>query len=441
MTKLFYQLLELRRRPYIITECFLCLFLVFMLVLSGPRFGRFATLSGGMVVLSFGMEVLLRGELGRYLEKLSPMIPYILFVLLSVLVMPLIPYAGSRAWNNGTGMAILIVTFLVVRRMGKLQLLEYAFPLAVLAISFFMFVAPGLIGAEASTGRLNNRVNYESTLTGGSQNASALSVIVGVAYFMALSGLMRSGIALRRLIQPDNLMYLAALLSGFYLVVLRSGSRQGLIWIFLAAMFCYAIYTRRHIVLGLMFAIPVGLMLSAGAFFAFRDTVAVQRIIDIFDPVARTFNPEKSLEFRLEMLQVGFDLWAQSPLWGNGNEAFRVMAGLDGYYSHNNYIELLCNYGGLGFFLFYFPMMSVLWMALSGFFAHQHDHLKKEYLWIAFAVVSVLVSNMFMPSYYMKHVLVFMAIVMGRLYYLKDNESQILRQRPAPARGPRPRFY
>jgi len=344
-------------------------------------------------------------------------------------------------WNNGTGMAILIVTFLLVRRMGRLQLLEYAFPLAVLGLCFFMFVAPGLIGAGGSTERINNRVNYHSNLTGGGQNASSLSVIVGIAYFMALSGLIRGGIYLRKLIQLDSLMYLAALLSGFYLIVVRSGSRQGLIWIFLAAMFCYAVFTRKKIVLGLLFTIPVGLVLSAVVFLVFRDTVAIQRFVDIFDPVARTFNPEKSFEFRLEMLQIGIDLWAQSPLWGNGNEAFRVLAGLDGFYSHNNYIELLCNYGGIGIILFYFPILSVLWMSLRGFFAHQHDQLKKEYLWVAFAIVSVLVSNMFMPSYYMKHVLVFMAIIIGRFYYLKDHESQILRQRPVRQHRPRPRAY
>lgn len=417
------------------------MFLIFMLVLSGPRFSKFATLSGGMVVLTFGLEALLRGQLGQYLEKLGPVVPYILFVILSVLVLPLIPYAGSRAWNNGTGMAILIVTFLMVRRLGRLQLLEYAFPLAVLGLCFFMFVAPSLIGAGGSTGRLNNRVNYQSTLTGGGQNASSLSVIVGIAYFMALLGLFRDRFSVRGLFKPEHLMYLLSMASGFYLIVVRSGSRQGLIWIFLAAMLCYAIFTRRRIVMGILFTIPVGLILAVVMFFVFRDTVAIQRIVDIFDPVARAFNPEKSFEFRMEMLQIGIELWGQSPIWGNGNEAFRVLAGLDGYYSHNNYIELLCNYGGLGVILFYFPMLSVLWMSLHGFFAHQHDQLKKEYLWVAFAIVSLLVSNMFMPSYYMKHVLVFMAIIMGRLYYLKDNESRIMRQKSAPMPRSRPRFY
>ena len=441
MKRLINELLQLRHRPYIITECFLCLFLIFMLVLSGPRFSKFATLSGGMVVMTFGLEALIRGQLGQYIEKLGPMVPYILFVLLSLLVLPLIPYASSRVWNNGTGMAILIVAFLLSRRLGKMQLLEYAFPLAVLGLCFFMFVAPGLIGAESSTGRLNNRVNYHSTLTGGGQNASSLSVIVGIAYFMALRGLFSGGFYFRKLFRPENLMYLISMAAGFYLIVVRSGSRQGLIWLFLAAMFCYAVYTRRRIVLGLLFTIPVGLILSVATFFLFRETVAVQRIVDIFDPVARTFNPEQSIELRMEMLKIGVELWGQSPIWGNGNEAFRVMGGLDGYYSHNNYIELLCNYGGLGIILFYFPILSVLWMSLRGFFAHQHDQLKKEYLWVAFAIIALLVSHMFMPSYYMKHVLVFMAIIIGRFYYLKDHESQILRQRPVRQHRPRPRAY
>jgi O-antigen ligase len=440
MASFFQELFDLRKRPYIISECFVCIFLIFMLVLQGPRFSKFATLSGGMVVMTFAIEVLVRGHLAEHIRNLKPMIPYMMFLILSVLLLPLISYAGSRVWNNGTGMAILISTFLIVRKMGHTKLMDYAFPLAVIGLCFFMFVAPSLIGAGASTS--GKRVNFSSNFTGGGLGASHLSVVVGIAYFMALRGLLDGGIYLKRLLRPDTIMYLTTLLFGFYLIVVRSGSRQGLIWILIAGTFCYALYSRKNIILGILFTIPVALVTMGVLYFFFSETQTVSRIIAIFDPFNQTFDPEQSFDYRMEMIVAGWELWQQSPLWGHGNEAFRVKADFGGFYSHNNYIELLVNYGALGLFLFYCPLVYALYVSVKGFLQHRHDQLKREYLWLGFAIIALMVSNIFMPSYYMKHVLVFMAMILGRFYYLQDNEARIMRSRPRmPQRNFNRRMY
>ena len=420
------KLLQLRKRPFVTSECLLAGFLFFFLVLSGPRFSKFATLCGGLALLFFVAEIAFRPSM-RVLPKLKPLLPYLLLSVLTVLVLPLIPYAGSRVWNIFTGILILGITFSIARSFGRASVLEYAFQLVVCGLCFLMLVAPSLVGAETATAAQSGRVNYKATGLGegGGLLSSHFSVIVGIAVFLSLSVLMVGGFRLRKLFSIEGLFHVFTMLLGFYLIVVLSGSRQGLIWLFLAAMYCYAVYTKRSFFLGIIFAIPVGIILLTLIYVFFQDSPTVQRILVLFDPVARTFSEEKSFEGRLYMIQVGFDIWLQSPIWGNGNEAFRVHTGGVSY-SHNNYIELLANYGVIGCLLYYIPMLSGLWIATRSFFATPHQQLKNDYLWVVFCLVAILASNMFMPSYYMKHMLMFMGIVLGRLYYIKDNAHQIM---------------
>lgn len=55
---------------------------------------------------------------------------------------------------------------------------------------------------------------------------------------------------------------------------------------------------------------------------------------------------------RLRMIDDGVSLWLKRPVIGWGFDQFRYIS-FYGTYSHNNYIELLCNLGIVGFVLFY----------------------------------------------------------------------------------------
>ena len=80
------------------------------------------------------------------------------------------------------------------------------------------------------------------------------------------------------------------------------------------------------------------------------EILAVRRALDYDDSSYRT---------RSEMVQQGLQLWRQAPLFGNGLDAFRGLSG-QGTYSHNNYVELLCNLGLVGALLFYTVYLHVL---------------------------------------------------------------------------------
>jgi O-antigen ligase len=81
-----------------------------------------------------------------------------------------------------------------------------------------------------------------------------------------------------------------------------------------------------------------------------REILAIQRTLDYDDSSFRT---------RTEMIQQGLQLWKESPLFGNGLDAFSGLSG-QGTYAHNNYVELLCDIGLIGTLLFYALYAQVL---------------------------------------------------------------------------------
>ncbi len=77
---------------------------------------------------------------------------------------------------------------------------------------------------------------------------------------------------------------------------------------------------------------------------------------------------DASASARSSYIAVGLNRWIESPLWGYGINSFRyynkIVTG-DFVYSHNNYVELLYNYGLVGFILyysFYYKMIKYAWI-------------------------------------------------------------------------------
>lgn len=62
---------------------------------------------------------------------------------------------------------------------------------------------------------------------------------------------------------------------------------------------------------------------------------------------------------RQNMIGSGLRYFSYSPIWGNGQGNFSYLFSLEntgghlGHYSHNNYVELLCNLGIIGFVVYY----------------------------------------------------------------------------------------
>jgi O-antigen ligase len=113
---------------------------------------------------------------------------------------------------------------------------------------------------------------------------------------------------------------------------------------------------KRRLFYSLAIGVPclLGLALSPVLFKHGQDLLVVQRTVEYEDSSYRT---------RTDMIQQGLQLWKQSPLFGNGTDAFRGLSGR-GTYSHNNYVELLCDLGIIGVVLFYALHVQVVVHAL-----------------------------------------------------------------------------
>ena len=77
----------------------------------------------------------------------------------------------------------------------------------------------------------------------------------------------------------------------------------------------------------------------------------------LFNSIGRRFINRVSVDNRELYILKGFEFFLSSPIWGHGENSFSML--IIPYhgsqiYSHNNYIELLTNFGIIGFTWFYF---------------------------------------------------------------------------------------
>ncbi len=137
-------------------------------------------------------------------------------------------------------------------------------------------------------------------------------------------------------------------------VFIFTGSRQGL---FLVVFIMTSIFldfsgnlrgSLRHFrwpILVVVFIMLIGVFQVA---MTYSDDIIVLKRLELF----LEGNEKGSAKTRSFMIEKGIQLWQDSPLWGWGAGGFRSNA-FFGAYSHNTFVEILVNYGLIGFSLFY----------------------------------------------------------------------------------------
>jgi O-antigen ligase len=169
----------------------------------------------------------------------------------------------------------------------------------------------------------------------------------------------------------------------------------------------------------------IGLFLVPWIYQHAREILAVRRTLDYEDNSYRT---------RTEMIQQGLHLWGQSPLFGNGLDAFE---GLSGYetYAHNNYVELLCGLGLIGTLLFYALYAQVLFRAARA------PRFLRLYCWIF--ILTLLLADFGYVSYTSKQsvmILMILTVVPTSRYAFKQRRHSVENEAatpPSPRPGPR----
>lgn len=112
---------------------------------------------------------------------------------------------------------------------------------------------------------------------------------------------------------------------------------------------------------------------------------------------------------RLAMIQEALAVWARHPIIGSGIDQFRIV-GSYGTYSHNNYTEMLANFGLAGTTLFYLTDLALFWVCLPKIFRDSRYFLVLLMLIISvlwdFALVSYMEKSAWLilaASFYLVH--------------------------------------
>ncbi len=266
--------------------------------------------------------------------------------------------AASLAWTRFTAadtlyfmFISLILTYCFIHVLDSVNRLEWCAKTYALggSVAALMLLA---------TGQVFN-LDGERLGQGEHTNANSFAITLMVAaIFAAWFAVIKS--------RGTKLFYTAC----FALILLPMGMSGGRKFIIADALcLCFFIFTKRKSSLGKIFSATLKMFAVLCALcWVVMNVPALYEVIGVrFESMLRMANGEggdvNSDYVRVQMIELAFNRWLESPIWGHGIDSFKYYnRETTGYffYSHNNYVELLHNVGIIGFSIYYYFVVKVI---------------------------------------------------------------------------------
>lgn len=162
---------------------------------------------------------------------------------------------------------------------------------------------------------------------------------------------------------------LIAVLFFCIVVILLTGSKKGLLGLMFGVFLLLfqkikGVKKLEWIVMSLILVVAlVQLVLNVPFLY---ETVG-HRIDDLMNLFLGTGESDISSNNRLKLIEYALQLWGEHPILGVGLNNFSIYQsiGESGYYSHNNFVELLADLGIIGFLLYYSLPIKLLFMKID----------------------------------------------------------------------------
>ncbi len=213
---------------------------------------------------------------------------------------------------------------------------------------------------------------------------------------------------------------MVALMAVFGIMSLLTGSRQAVIFVILGIITTALYYMRNLTVKRKLLTLVFFAALLVTAVTVIRNVPAFgtvkERMEELFDILNGGSSATASDGNRIRMINEGFDKFLESPLFGNGTSYTYEMFGA---YAHNNFIELLVNYGLVGFLLYYIPYFFVLPGVIR--IARKGDLYA---IYFAVFIIIELILSVVNVHYYMRPVQI--TIMMAYKYVLSVNDAEAI---------------
>ena len=293
-----------------------------------------------------------------------------------------------------------LMLYAIVQYIYMKRDVPYVLKITELAIFSTAFVVLLLSWNTITQGRLGGATEMNS-------NMLAMLCVYGLSLAMYL----------RKIRKHTRLTYWFRMV--FYiLVVLLTGSRKGVIMIALAIVVVQTFLERRKIFKNILIAMAVVftlyiLIMNVEVLYNIIGT----RIQSIIQFLEEGTTEDGSLKSRQLLVKIGWSYIKEKPWTGYGYDCFKLLSGVNaegtvnignvGYYSHNNYIELLTGGGIIGLVLYYIPVFYLLVML----FKRVQSNICMPYL-LAILISKLAIEFAFV-SYYSRMDIYIVAIVLG----------------------------
>lgn len=143
------------------------------------------------------------------------------------------------------------------------------------------------------------------------------------------------------------------------LVGFSTGSRTFLVMILVFLVIMLFIKFKRHKLLFLILLSLIVIALIALLNLPFLSTLKFRIITAFTTFFGEADKVDTSSLSRVAWMQYGFDLGYRNLIFGYGANGFGIASGLYTY-SHNNFSEVFCNFGLIGFISFYLPLILII---------------------------------------------------------------------------------
>lgn len=209
---------------------------------------------------------------------------------------------------------------------------------------------------------------------------------------------------------------IAALIFVFWATIFSGSIKMLLFWglfLFYAAvrlhLWSSSSYFRKTLLIaGYFFLCSVPLVVGSMLWQQIEELTVTKRFADLLA------GENTSGTTRLAMIEDALAIWVQHPYFGTGIDQFRVV-GIYGTYSHNNYAEMLADFGLVGTLLFYLADILLLSLCLVRLFRDS------RYLLIALMTMISLLWDVALVSYLEKSAWLLTAVAFF-LFYHNDLE-------------------
>lgn len=206
-------------------------------------------------------------------------------------------------------------------------------------------------------------------------------------------------------------------------IVLLTGSRKSLITVALFAVAFFLFWTREKSsaklilrFLGVLALIVVALLIIMNVD-VFYEAVG-KRLVSLVEYWRTGEDADASAVTRNNMVRIAMEMFKSKPILGAGINNFKYFSGYMTY-SHNNYVELLCSLGIVGFAVYYGPMLYFAIQALILWYKRVPGAiLPLSMLLLQF------VNDFGLVSYYSFSVQIFMGIAVGYVYLMRKKQRE-----------------